>query len=212
MIGILGGTFDPIHFGHLRPALDIQQALDLDEVRLLPCRIPPHRAMPVAAPEQRLTMLRLAIHGERNLSIDERELNRGGPSYMVDTLLSLRSELGNDRPVALIIGMDALQGLDRWHRWRELIGLCHLVVATRPGWQAPLDGAVSELVRQHQTEQAEALRTAPAGKVLFCPVTQLDISASRIRTMLTAGHSPRYLLPAAVLDYIQAVGLYQNGK
>jgi len=210
MLGILGGTFDPIHFGHLRPALDMQQALGLDEVRLIPCRVPPHRGAPFATPEQRLTMLRLAVHGEGRLSIDERELQREGPSYMVDTVLSLRAELGDEMPLALMIGMDALPGLDRWHRWRELVDLCHVVVSTRPGWEAPQGGEVAALVRERRVEEAAALRAAPAGKLLFCPVTQLDISASRIRGLLAEGRSPRYLLPDAVLEYIQVAGLYQQ--
>jgi nicotinate-nucleotide adenylyltransferase len=212
MIGILGGTFDPIHFGHLRPVLDIHQALGLDEVRMLPCRIPPHRNTPYATPEQRLTMLRLAVHGEQALSVDERELRRDGPSYMVDTLFSFRAEMGNERPLALLIGMDALQGLDSWHRWQELTDLCHLIVATRPGWKPPRSGKVASLVRRRQVEEVEALHVQPAGKLLFCPVTQLDISASRIRTLVAAGRSPRYLLPAAVLEYIQLAGLYQQRK
>jgi len=209
MIGILGGTFDPIHFGHLRPALDIQQALGLEQVRLIPCGVPPHRAAPIATADQRLTMLRMAIHGERCLSIDERELQREGPSYMVDTLLSLRAELG-ERPLVLIIGMDALQGFDHWHRWQEVVDLCHLAVTIRPGWEAPQTGAVAELVRERWVEEVEALRAVPAGKLMFCPVTQLDISASHIRRLLAEGKSPRYLLPSAVLEYIHMVGLYQQ--
>jgi nicotinate-nucleotide adenylyltransferase len=210
MIGILGGTFDPVHFGHLRPALDIQQALGLAELRLLPCRQPPHRDPPHATPEQRLAMLRLATRGEAGLTLDERELLRDGPSYMVETLLSLRAELGAERPLSLLIGMDALHGLDRWHRWRELVDLCHLVVATRPGWTAPQDGAVAQLVRERQVAEATALHARAAGKLMFCPVTLLDISASRIRALLAEGKSARYLLPAEVLEYIHKAGLYQN--
>jgi nicotinate-nucleotide adenylyltransferase len=209
MIGILGGTFDPIHFGHLRPALDMQQALGFEEVRLLPCRQPPHRDQPHATPEQRLTMLQLATLGEAGLCIDERELHRDGPSYMVDTLLSLRAERG-DSSLALLIGMDALHGLDRWQRWRELVDLCHLVVATRPGWSAPQQGAVADLVRERQVADAAQLRELPAGKLMFCPVTALDISASRIRALVADGKSARYLLPDAVLEYIQMTGLYQK--
>jgi len=209
MIGILGGTFDPVHFGHLRPALDILQALGLDEVRLMPCRVPPHRDEPIATPEQRLTMLRLAAHGERSLSIDERELKREGPSYMVDSLHSLREELG-ERPIVLILGMDAFRGLDRWHRWHELINLCHIAVATRPGWSEPDQGQLAALIRQRRVDEASALRSAPSGRLIFSPVTQIDISASRIRALLMARKSPRYLLPAAVLEYILVVGLYQR--
>ena len=210
MIGILGGTFDPIHFGHLRPALDMQQALGFEELRLLPCRQPPHRDLPHATPEQRLTMLQLATLGEAGLCIDERELHRDGPSYMVDTLLSLRAELGDEYSLALLIGMDALHGLDRWHRWRELTELCHLVVATRPCWSVPQQGAVADLVRERQVEYAALLRELPAGKLMFCPVTSLDISASRIRALVANGKSARYLLPSTVLEYIQMTGLYRK--
>ena len=210
MIGILGGTFDPIHFGHLRPALDMQQALGFEELRLLPCRQPPHRDLPHATPEQRLTMLQLATLGEAGLCIDERELHRDGPSYMVDTLLSLRAELGDEYSLALLIGMDALHGLDRWQRWRELVDLCHLVVATRPGWSVPQQGVVVDLVRERQVEDAVQLCELPAGKLMFCPVTSLDIAASRIRALVADGKSARYLLPDAVLEYIQMTGLYQK--
>ena len=195
-----------------RTAVLVLPTLSLDEVRLIPCRVPPHRDAPHASPAQRLMMLRLAISGERALSIDERELRRDGPSYMIDTLQSLRAEFGNVRPLALLIGMDALQGLDRWHRWRELADLCHIVVATRPGWTPPQSGAVAALVQERRVEEVEELRVRPAGRLLFCPVTTLDISASRIRALLGAGKSPRYLLPGAVLDYIQTTNLYQNGK
>jgi len=159
-----------------------------------------------------LTLLRLAVRGEATLSIDERELQRDGPSYMIDTLLSLRAELGNERPLALMIGMDALQGLDGWHRWREVVELCHVVVAARPGCAPPRTGKVASLVRERQVHEAETLRARPGGGLLFCPVTLLDISASRIRTLLAEGKSPRYLLPGAVLDYIQSTNLYRYGK
>src|SRR3569833_386405 len=127
MIGLLGGTFDPIHFGHLRPAMDLLDELGLDHVRLIPCGVPPHRAAPRAHAGHRLTMLRLAGSGEPRLRVDERELRRPGPSYMVDTVLSLREELG-DTPLALIIGMVALFGLVSWCRWWVLVVFCLLFV------------------------------------------------------------------------------------
>ena len=210
MIGILGGTFDPVHFGHLRPALDMREALELEELRLVPCRQPPHRDQPYATPGQRLTMLQLATRGEPGLSIDERELQRDGPSYMVDTLSSLRAELGKECPIALLIGMDALHGLASWHRWRELVDLCHVVVAARPAWEAPQSGEVAELVRERRVENVASVRACAAGKLVFCPVTLMDVSASRIRALLAAGKSPRYLLPDEVLEYIQMTGLYQK--
>ncbi|RMD80271.1 MAG: nicotinate-nucleotide adenylyltransferase [Gammaproteobacteria bacterium] len=209
LIGILGGTFDPIHFGHLRPALDLLQRLPLREVRFLPCRLPPHREPPVAGPDHRLAMLELALAGEPGLRVDTRELEREGPSYMVDTLLDLRRELGGAQPLALILGMDAFRGLPTWHRWQEILGLCHLVVTRRPGWEGPLEGEAARLARTRAVEDPAALERRPAGSILFQAVTRLDISASRIRSLLAGGHSPRYLLPAAVLDYIQRHGLYR---
>lgn len=211
MIGLLGGTFDPVHFGHLRPAMDLLDELGLDHVRLIPCGVPPHRAMPSANAEHRLTMLRLAISGEPRLRIDERELRRPGPSYMVDTVLSLRVELG-DIPLALIIGIDALHGLASWHRWRELVDLCHLIVMERPGGTAPTAGEVTALVAARRVHSIGDLQGRAAGGLLFHRVTQLDISASRVRALVREGKSPRYLLPEAVQDYLCATQLYRDEK
>lgn len=209
MIGLLGGTFDPVHHGHLRAALDLLDELGLDQVRLIPCGMPPHRATPQASGDHRLTMLRLAIAGEPRLRVDERELRRPGPSYMVDTLLSLREEVG-DHPLGLIIGMDALHGLTRWHRWREIMTLCHLLVIQRPGWAAPANGELAALIAGHRVEAMGALKGRSAGGILFHAVTQLDISASQIRALVRARHSPRYLLPEAVHDYLHATQLYRD--
>ncbi len=170
MIGILGGTFDPIHHGHLRCAQELLQDLPLDEVRLVPCRIPPHRDTPQASAEQRLRMLKAALDGAPGLTVDDRELSREGPSYTVDTLHSLRAEFGAT-PLCLIVGMDAFNGLDRWHRWQELIGLAHIVVAHRPGWLPPQAGAVAELLSSHAIQSATELRARPAGRSLAWPRT-----------------------------------------
>lgn len=209
MIGLFGGTFDPIHYGHLRPALDVLDELGLDHVRLIPCGVPPHREAPQANGEHRRTMVRLAIAGEPRLRLDERELRRPGPSYMVDTLLSLREEFGA-APLALIIGMDAFRGLDRWRRWRELVDLCHLIVMQRPSGVAPVEGELAALIAARQVDDITALRGRAGGGLLFCDVTQLDISASRIRALVAAGRSPRYLMPDAVHDYLRATQLYRD--
>ncbi len=208
MICIYGGTFDPVHFGHLRTALEVAEALEA-ELRLLPAHRPPHRAQPMASPSQRLAMLERALLGQTRLRLDTRELDRGGVSYMVDTLASLREELGQT-PLALALGQDAFGHLDRWHRWERLIGLAHLVVMTRPGGALPAAGPVAGLLEAHRVETAEALRARPAGGIWLCPVTALDISATRIRELCAAGRSPRWLLPDAVLNYIEAEGLYRN--
>lgn len=207
MIGIFGGTFDPVHFGHLRPLLEVREALRLDEVRLIPCYIPPHRATPGATPAQRLAMLRLALDETPGFVIDERELQRGGPSYMVDTLQSLREEVG-DLPLCLILGGDAFAKLDTWHEWSRLIELAHLVVIERPGCMAPR-GAVAELVARHQITESNDLTKSAAGGIWFQPVTQLDIAATAIREKVALGRDIRFLVPEMVRRYIEAKGLYQ---
>ncbi|MCW8827926.1 MAG: nicotinate-nucleotide adenylyltransferase [Gammaproteobacteria bacterium] len=209
-VGIFGGTFDPVHFGHLRPALELYEQLSLQQMRLVPCSVPPHRPQPLASVGQRLAMLRLAVSTEPALEIDERELNRSGPSYMVDTLSSLRKELG-DTPICLCLGVDAFLGLPGWQRWRELLSLAHIVVAHRPGWQLDKRSVRSELgtlMAQHRQQDVAALRAGPAGTVLLQPVTQLAISATVVRERIGAGRSARYLLPDDVWHYIQQQKLY----
>lgn len=207
-IGILGGTFDPIHFGHLRAALEVFQELGLEEVRLIPSHTPPHRAAPVGSPDQRLRMVQAAVEGVAGLRVDRCELERGGTSYTVDTLLSLRTEAGA-RPLCLILGTDAFCGLGAWHRWRELPALCHFVVVQRPGWEPPRDGTAADLLRAGETRDPAQLKRAGGGQVLRYTVTQLDVSASRIRADIQAGKSPRFLLPDAVWRLIQKEGLYR---
>jgi nicotinate-nucleotide adenylyltransferase len=209
MICILGGTFDPVHFGHLRPALDVQQTLGIPRVHLLPCRIPPHRDPPHGSCQQRLELLRLAVAEEPALAIDERELLREGPSYMVDTLESLRAEK-HEEPLCLALGMDAFLGLESWHRWRAVTELCHLVVMMRPGNQWPEQGALAALVNKARVDAVKPLRQRPAGLVLGVPVTQMAVSATQIRSLLAAGKSPRYLLPEVVLKRIMQENWYAN--
>jgi len=209
MICILGGTFDPVHFGHLRPAMDVQQALGIACVHLLPCRVPPHRPQPLASAEQRLAWLQLAVADEPALEIDERELHREGPSYMVDTLETLRAEQGGS-PVCLVLGMDALLGLEGWHRWQDILALCHLVVMQRPGNVWPQQGPLAKRLKNARVTDAGALRLQAAGCVIGVPVTQLAISSTQIRDLLAAGKSPRYLLPDAVLDRIREEKWYAD--
>lgn len=217
-IGILGGTFDPVHFGHLRPAVDLHAALALAEVRFIPCRTPPHREMPQAAPEHRLAMLRLALKGASGMVIDERELRRDGPSFMIDTLASLRDDLPGT-PLCLILGADAFAGFDRWRRWQAIPGLAHLVVTQRPGYAlSSADGAdigrlseqLKSLVRARATQDAGCLSESLAGCVLFQPVTPFDLSATRIRRLAAEGDDLHYLLPEQVRTYIEQHRLYQE--
>ena len=210
MIGIFGGTFDPVHFGHLRPALDVKQALGLRQMRLIPAFSPPHREQPVANPGQRLTMVRAAVGDEPELLVDNREMQREGVSYMVDTLSSLREEFG-DEPLCLVLGSDAFLQLDGWHRWREIIKLAHIVVTHRPGWEMHIDTAsedIQQLWNECHIDDAAELENQPAGKIILQTVTPLEISATQIRAMIAAGKSPRFLLPEMVWNLIRMQGLY----
>jgi nicotinate-nucleotide adenylyltransferase len=215
-IGILGGTFDPLHYGHLRLAQELVEGLVLGEARFIPAGLPPHRSQPFASPQQRLDMVRLGIDGNPLFMLDEREISKPTPSYSVETLLDLRRELGAIQPLCLFMGTDAFLGLATWHRWRELFDLAHIVVAQRPGVAgitrstATLPTELLDELNRRLTNEPEALRDAPSGAILVHPVTALDISATQIRSEIAAGRSPRYLLPDAVLDYIQTNGLYKD--
>lgn len=206
-IGVFGGTFDPVHFGHLRPALETLEDLALDELRLVPVHVPAHRDLPQAGGDHRVELLELAIAGVAGLRVDRRELRRPGPSYMVDTLASLRREFPG-RSLCLILGMDSFLGLPSWHRWRELSELAHLVVLERPGSVRPREGELSDWLQERLASSPDALNAAPAGAVYFHSVTQLEISATRIRELIASGRAPHYLLPDAVWRAIASHGLY----
>jgi nicotinate-nucleotide adenylyltransferase len=208
MIGIFGGTFDPVHIGHLRSAWEVRESLRIRDFRLLPAGQPPHREGPITPAEHRLAMLRLATHGLPGLRIDERELARSGPSYMVDTLCEIRSEAG-DQPLLLIIGQDSAASLDQWHQWERLPELAHLVVMRRPEQESVDSGMLAGWFAERSAQGAAELHSAPCGKVWNVPVTQLAISSSRIRALIQAGRSPRFLLPDAVIEYIGTRGLYR---
>lgn len=206
-MGIFGGTFDPIHFGHLRTSFEVLQALQFSEVRFMPCGTPPHRGGTIASPEQRLAMVRAATEGQDGFVVDDRELHREGPSYSVDTLSALRSEFPL-RPIALIIGMDAFLGLPKWYHWQEILQLAHIVVAHRPGWKAPDIGTLGELLAERGTHRVSDLHQATSGHIYILDVTQLEIASTDIREIVSAGRDPRFLLPDAVREYIQSSGCY----
>lgn len=208
-IGFFGGTFDPIHLGHLRLALELKQQLALDEMHLLPCYIPPHRASPSVSAQQRLEMLQRALADCAELRWDARELQREKPSYTYDTLCELRTEFGADASLSWCMGMDSFATLDSWHRWQELIGLAHLVVVARPGWNLPASGPVAEFIAQHRAD-VNGIRVQAAGKLVILEQRLLPISATEIRAQIAAGESPQFLVPDAVWNYIRAQGLYRT--
>jgi nicotinate-nucleotide adenylyltransferase len=208
-IGILGGTFDPIHYGHLRPAQEVLRALDLAEIRVIPAANPPHRRPPVASPEQRLRMVELAVAGVPGFTVDDRELRRGGPSYTVLTLESLRREFG-ERPLCLLMGLDAFEGIESWHQWQRLPELAHFIVMTRPGWELPAGEKLPSWVRDRLVREKSKLTQTSAGMIYFQAVTPQDISATRIREALARGEPVEAWLPSDVLEYIRANRVYVN--
>lgn len=200
-IGIFGGSFDPVHVGHLRPALEILEVLALDEVRFVPAGQSPLRAAPVAPPGLRLRMLKAALRDQPRFVVDERELKRPGPSYTVDTLGELHREFPQAL-LALIVGMDAFLGFPEWHEWQRLFEYAHVVVAHRPGWSPPAAGELAECLRGRRADSAAGLFAAPAGRVWLQPVTQFEISSTQVRAMAAAGRDPRYLVPEPVRELI----------
>jgi len=212
-LGVLGGTFDPIHFGHLRLAQELADALGLARVRFIPSGTPPHRNPPQVNGAHRLEMVRIAIAGNPLFESDDREIRRDGISYTYDTLTELREELG-ERPLCLLMGADAFAALTTWHRWQELFDLAHVVIAHRPGFrlqelQASLPAPLRKIYL-HRLAGTQGILRAHAGTVLTREITALDISATRIRALLAQGSSPRYLAPEAVLEYIDHNLLYKD--
>lgn len=206
-IGIFGGTFDPIHLGHLRTGFELLQLLSLAEMRWIPVGDPGHRETPLASAELRLAMLRAAVADQPGFTVDDREMRRQGPSFTIDTLEELRAELP-DRPLCLVLGMDAFLGFTRWRRYDDILGLAHLVVAHRPGWERPSAGPLGGLLAERGTTLAADLQGAVAGRIYVHAVTQLEISSTGLRDIITSGRDPRFLVPEPVRTIILETGCY----
>lgn len=207
-VGVFGGTFDPIHFGHLRLAEEMAESLSLERVLFVPAGQPPHRGEPRTAATHRLEMVRRAVRGNPRFAVDDREVAAAQPSYTIHTLSALRAELGNHVSLWLLLGGDAFLGLPTWHAWQRLFDLAHIAVATRPGGATQADEPSPALQREIGPRLGRVANTAPAGAVQMRPMTPLGISATAIRASLARRASARYLLPDAVLDYIHEHRLY----
>ncbi len=206
-LALFGGTFDPVHYGHLRCAEEARQKLNLKHLYLLPAGSPPHRKTPSATAKQRLEMLQLAQSEFPHLMIDDRETRRGGPSYMVDTLRELRAELPQ-QPLLLLLGQDAANHLHSWFDWEQLFALAHIVVLSRPEAKAEYRQDLAKRIQRCLSVDARELLHSEAGRVLPLKVTSIDISATTIKSIIRLGRSPRSMLPEAVLDYINQNRLY----
>ena len=210
-IGLLGGTFNPIHFGHLRMAQELADALSLDEVRFIPSANPPHKAVPKVSAKQRAEMVRMAIADNPLFKLDTRELERIGASYTIDTLVSLREELGASVALCLIMGSDAFVHLNTWARWQELLNYCHIILVQRPNTaqQPKLAGELATLLEENYTENIADLSQKPAGYIHMQAITPQDISSTDIRKALKNKLSARYLVPEKLIDYLFKYKLYQ---
>jgi len=211
-VGIFGGTFDPIHHGHLRLAQEAVEHLGLARVMWIPAGQPPHREAPQVAAAHRLAMVRLAVADNTDFAVDDAEVLSREPSYTVHTLERLRRQLGASQPLVLLTGADAFAGLPTWHRWQDILELAHVAVVYRPGFSidpAALPAALAKQFQQRRCGPAD-LQLKPAGGIASFPMTPLAIAATQIRQLLAAGRSPRYLLPEAVFAYIQTHQLYRS--
>ncbi|MEB5970529.1 nicotinate-nucleotide adenylyltransferase [Pantoea dispersa] len=211
LYALFGGTFDPIHYGHLRPVTALAQQVGLQKVTLLPNNVPPHRPQPEASAQQRVAMLRCAVADRPLFDIDTRELARTTPSWTVDTLETLRAERGAQQPLGFIIGQDSLLTLGKWHRWQDLLSLCHLLVCKRPGYAAQMaTPEMQQWLDAHQAHEVQQLHRTPAGHIWLADTPLFDISATEIRQRRHQGLDCGDLLPAAVIDYIDRAGLYRD--
>ncbi len=212
-LGLFGGTFDPVHFGHLRLAEESIGHLGLGGVRWIPAGQPPHRDTPQVTAAQRLEMVLRSTAQNARFFVDAAEVEAAAPSYTVYTLERLRAELGPDQSLVLLVGADAFAGLSTWHRWRDLFTLAHIAVSHRPGFPIEMNSLPHELATEFHDRHlpdASGLKALPAGGIATFAMTQLAISATQIRKLLANGQSARYLLPDSVLDYIDHHQLYRN--
>ena len=212
LVGIFGGTFNPIHFGHLRMAQELASVLAMDEVKFIPSANPPHKDNVMVSAEHRSAMVKLAIADNPLFSLDELELNREGSSYTIDTLVSLRESLGQDTSLCLMMGSDAFVNLNTWYRWQELLDYAHIVLVQRPSAQPQeaLPTEVEALLRDHYTDQHADLANENSGGIIMQSITGQDISATGVRGMFGRRESVRYLVHDEVGSYIQQHHLYRQ--
>jgi nicotinate-nucleotide adenylyltransferase len=211
-LGLFGGTFDPVHFGHLRLATELAEAFHLERVIFLPAGLPYHRGRSAhASNEERLTMLKLATGRDARFDVDDRELKREGDTYTYDTLAEIRRERGPDVPLVFLTGSDAFAKVDTWHRWTELFELAHFAVAIRADdeqWFSQGPGAIPREAWPRITLNLRELLAAPAGRIMTYSMTPLAISSTALRTLAAEGASIRYLTPDPVVEFIRSHRLY----
>jgi nicotinate-nucleotide adenylyltransferase len=208
-VALFGGTFNPIHFGHLNLANSLADYLHIQSVRMIPCAIPPHREALSVSAEQRLAMLNLAIADNPALVADDLELKRACTSYSIDTVEIVRQEIGATKPLFFCIGMDALTSIDSWHRWTELLGYCHLVVCLRPNYQMPSEGALATWIENYLCDDLTQIKKQSHGCIHLCKIPLLDISSTAIRDSIKYAKNIDHMTPEPVVNYIKQHSLYE---
>lgn len=220
MIGIFGGSFDPIHFGHIKSAMALLERFDFDQLRFIPCQLSPHKEIVHASAYHRWQMLNLVCSSNEKFIADDRELKRNAPSYTIDTLQELREEYGEQQSLVLILGLDAYLSFCKWYRYKEILSLCHIVLLQRPGYSLPngspngsLDssqvvGCEKECYELNGTEDFRTIATTPCGKIYASDLEIIDVSSTTIRELISKGKQPKYLLPGNVWNYIRRNKLY----
>lgn len=207
-IGILGGTFDPVHNGHIRMAIECYERLDLEEVRLVPLHTPPHRSEPAASPEQRYKMLETATQKLDVLKVDDCELARGGISYTIETVKTMRKKF-NRKSLCLLMGTDAFNSMYTWYQWKDLLNFVHIVIAERPGnIISPDNPELQDLLVSRQASNLTSLYDSPSGKIFEITIPLLDISSSQIRNIFLSKKNPAMLLPDNIIEYIETNHIY----
>ncbi|MCG8432423.1 MAG: nicotinate-nucleotide adenylyltransferase [Gammaproteobacteria bacterium] len=209
LIGVFGGMFDPVHYGHLRSALEVQQHFGLDHVRLVPCAQPPHRDAPAAAAPARFGMVEVAVSDQPGLVADDCEISRGGSSYTVDTISVMQERFAGDA-FCLLLGMDAFLGFCRWHRWREILDKAHIIVMHRPGYHPSPEGELKAVYDARYSADLADMRNNMHGGIYTHAVTQLEISSTQIRDSIKQGKNIRYLMPDTVMHFINEKNYYRD--
>ncbi|MGB2180145.1 MAG: nicotinate-nucleotide adenylyltransferase [Porticoccaceae bacterium] len=208
-VALLGGTFNPIHFGHLNLANCLVDYLQVESMRMIPCAIPPHRETPSVSAEQRLAMLQLAIDDHPLLTSDDLELRKSTPSYSIETVQQIRQQVGEETPLFFCIGMDSLLTIDSWHHWQQLLDYCHLAICPRPGYKLPIKGHLAEWIEQNLCDDIERVKTLAQGCLHLCKIPLKDISSTAIRDSIKCAQSIDHLTPKSVVNFITKHSLYE---
>ena len=210
MIGVFGGSFDPIHFGHIKTALALLENFEFEQIRFVPCQLSPHKKSINASAQHRQQMLHMICDSHDKLVIDNRELNRPPPSYTIDTLLELRKEFGEQKSIALILGMDAYIAFCKWYRYEEILRHCHLLLLQRPRYRVPESGCEKELIELYGTQSITFLYDKTYGHIFLSDIEKIDVSSTMIRDTIAKGGQPRYAMPGNVWNYIKRNRVYKK--